>query len=76
MEKSNKEGAVSSILTGTIITIIWTFVLPQWSGFHSLHPFLKELTFPAAFFFNYRTVLVSIFTPKPPREALKPFFDS
>ena len=75
-KRATKEGAVSSILTGTIITIIWTFALPQWSGFYSLHPFLKELTFPAAFFSIIVLFLVSIFTPKPPREALKPFFNS
>ncbi len=75
-KRATKEGAVSSILTGTVITIIWTFALPQWSGFYSLHPLLKELTFPAAFFSIIVLFLVSIFTPKPPREALKPFFNS
>ena len=75
-KRATKEGAVSSILTGTIITIVWTFALPQWPGFYTLHPFFKELTFPAAFSSIIVLFLVSILTPKPPKESLKPFFNS
>ena len=73
-KRATKEGAVASIITGTSITIIWTFILPSWSGFNNLHPFLKELTFPAAGLSILILVLVSLCTPKPPQKALDPFF--
>ena len=73
-KRATKEGAVASIITGTSITIIWTFLLPSWSGFNNLHPFLKELTFPAAGLSILILVLVSLCTPKPPQKALDPFF--
>jgi len=73
-KRATKEGAVASIITGTSITIIWTFILSSWSGFNNLHPFLKELTFPAAGLSILILVLVSLCTPKPPQKALDPFF--
>ena len=41
MEESHQTGAIVSILTGTLITVIWTFFLPSWDGYQNLNPFLK-----------------------------------
>ena len=73
-KRATKEGAAASIITGTSITIVWTFILPGWSGFNDLHPFLKELTFPAAGLSILILFLVSLLTPKPPQKVLDPFF--
>ncbi|MFL2982952.1 MAG: sodium:solute symporter [Candidatus Neomarinimicrobiota bacterium] len=73
--RATKEGAIASILTGTTITIIWTFALPKWSGFVNLNPFLQELTYPAAALSIFALVLVSLFTPRPKKANLIQFFN-
>ena len=73
-KRATKEGAVISILTGSSITIIWTYLLPNWSGFKNLHPFLQELTYPAAGLSIFALVVVSLFTNPPPQKVLSQFF--
>ena len=62
-KRATKEGAVASIVTGASITIIWTYFLPNWSGFNNLNPFLQELTYPAAGLSVFVLIIVSLFTP-------------
>jgi SSS family solute:Na+ symporter/sodium/proline symporter len=74
-KRATKEGAVTSILTGSSITIIWTYLLPNWSGFKNLHPFLQELTYPAAGLSILALIVVSLFTDPPPKKVLLQFFN-
>lgn len=74
-KRATKEGAVASILTGSSITIIWTYFLPHWSGFKNLHPFLQELTYPAAGLSIFALIVVSLFTYPPPKKVLSQFFN-
>ena len=74
-KRATKEGAAISILTGSSITIIWTYLLPNWSGFKNLHPFLQELTYPAAGLSIFALVVVSLFTNPPPKKVLSQFFN-
>ncbi len=74
-KRATKEGAVASILTGTIITIIWSYFLPKWDGFYNLNPFLQELTFPAAFLSFISLIIISKLTPKPDEKSLSLFFN-
>ena len=74
-KRATSQGAIASIITGTTVTIIWTFFLPNWSGFLTLHPFLQELTYPAAGFSILALVSVSLLTPAPNPESLKQFFN-
>lgn len=73
-KRATKEGAVSSIITGTLITVVWTYFLPNWNGFHNLNPFLKELTYPAAGLSIAVLIIVSLFTTPPSKESLEQFF--
>ena len=75
-KRATKQGAIISILTGTLITIIWTFFLPTWDGYQYLNPFLKELTYPASILSILALIVVSMATPKPKEENLEPFFRS
>ena len=74
-KRATKEGAVSSIITGASVTIIWTYFLPTWSGFGSLSPFLQELTYPAATLSILALVIVSLLTPPSKKEDLVKFFN-
>ena len=74
-KRATKEGAVASIMTGASITIIWTYFLPNWSGFNNLNPFLQELTYPAAGLSILVLIVVSLFTPAPKKEVYEQFFN-
>ena len=74
-KRATKEGAVASIITGATITLVWTYILPHWSGFKELNPFLQELTYPAAGLSVLSLVAVSLLTPAPPREVWAQFFN-
>jgi SSS family solute:Na+ symporter/sodium/proline symporter len=74
-KRATKEGAVASILTGASITIIWTYFLPIWSGFGTLHPFLQELTYPAAGLSIFALIFVSLLTPPPSESTYAQFFN-
>ena len=73
-KRATKEGAVASIITGASVTIIWTYFLPFWSGFSDMHPFLQELTYPAAGLSILAFVGGSLMTIAPDKEALEQFF--
>ena len=74
-KRATKEGAVASIMTGASITIIWTYFIPNWSGFNNLNPFLQELTYPAAGLSILVLIVVSLFTPTPKKEVYEQFFN-
>jgi SSS family solute:Na+ symporter/sodium/proline symporter len=74
-KRATKEGAVASIITGATVTLVWTYILPDWAGFRELHPFLQELTYPAAGLSVLALVLVSLLTPAPAREVWSRFFN-
>ena len=75
-KRATRQGAIASILTGTLISITWTFFLPSWDGYQYLNPFLKELTYPASILSILALIVVSMATPKPNKENLEPFFRS
>ncbi len=74
-KRATKEGAVASIITGASVTIIWTYFLPSWPGFTDMHPFLQELTYPAAGLSILALVGGSLFANAPDKESLVQFFN-
>jgi len=74
-KRATKEGAVASILSGASITIIWTYFLPNWSGFNNLNPFLQELTYPAAGLSIFVLIIISLLTPPPDKKVYEQFFN-
>ena len=66
---------MASIITGASVTIVWTYFLPGWEGFSEMHPFLQELTYPAAGLSVLVLVIVSLLTPPPPKEVYIQFFN-
>jgi SSS family solute:Na+ symporter/sodium/proline symporter len=73
--RATKEGAIASIITGAAVTIIWSYFLPSWDGFTSMHPFLQELTYPAAGLSVLALVVGSLLTTAPDPKVLNQFFD-
>ena len=74
-KRATSQGAIASILTGATVTIVWTYFLPQWSQFKQLHPFLQELTYPAAGLSVFMLVCISLLTKPPEKKSLAQFFD-
>ena len=74
-KRATKEGAVASIIAGASVTILWTYILPQWSGFYLLHPMLQELTYPAAGLSIAILIIVSLLTPAPSKDVYAQFFN-
>ena len=74
-KRATKEGAVASIIAGASVTILWTYILPQWSGFYLLHPMLQELTYTAAGLSIAILIIVSLLTPAPSKDVYAQFFN-
>ena len=74
-KRATSQGAIASILTGATVTIVWTYFLPQWYHFKKLHPFLQELTYPAAGLSIFMLICVSLLTKPPEKKLLAQFFD-
>ena len=74
-KRATSVGALASIITGTSVTLIWTYVLPDWNGFTNMHPFLQELTYPAAGLSVLALIVGSLLTPAPTRETWEQFFN-
>jgi len=70
-KRATWQGAMSSILVGTTIVLLWENAIDT----SSFHPFLQEVTFPAAGGSILALVLVSLATPKPPKEVWGQFFE-
>lgn len=69
--RATRQGAIASILTGTAVTLLWTFGLDT-SGFH---PILAEVTFPATTLSVLALVGVSLSTAAPSPASLDKFFN-
>jgi SSS family solute:Na+ symporter len=74
-KRATKEGAIASIISGASVTIVWTYALPKWDSFGSLHPFLQELTYPAAGLSIAALIIISLLTPAPTRAVYGQFFN-
>jgi len=74
-KRATAAGALASIITGTSVTLIWTYVLPNWNGFTNMHPFLQELTYPAASLSVLALIVGSLLTSAPTRETWEQFFN-
>ena len=74
-KRATNEGAIASILTGTTVTIVWTFFFPNFEWFSTLHPFLQELTYPAAGLSISMLIIVSLLTPAPNKKVWGKFFN-
>ena len=74
-KRATKEGAVASILTGTIVTLVWTFYLSNQDFYSSWSPFLQEVTYPAVSLSILALIGVSLATPKPESAKWEPFFN-
>ena len=74
-KRATTSGALASIITGTSVTLIWTYVLPDWNGFTNMHPFLQELTYPAAGLSVLALIVGSLLTSAPTRETWEQFFN-
>jgi SSS family solute:Na+ symporter len=73
-KRATSAGAVASITLGAMVTLVWTFVLPELSGFAAWNPFLQEVTYPAVTVSVLALIGVSLLTPAPPAETWRPFF--
>ena len=74
-KRATSLGAIASIITGATVTIVWTYFLPNWSGFNQLHPFLQEMTYPAAGLSILMLVIGSLITKPPDKNSLDQFFN-
>jgi SSS family solute:Na+ symporter len=73
-KRATGAGAVASILTGAVTTLVWTFIMPRLDGFEKWHPVLQEVTYPAVFISIASLIAVSLATPAPAESAWRPFF--
>ncbi|MEX2529162.1 MAG: sodium:solute symporter family protein [Gemmatimonadota bacterium] len=73
-KRATTAGAISSVLSGAGVTLLWTFFLSNQPYFGTWPPFLQEVTYPAVFFSVTSLIVVSLLTPRPPKEAWEPFF--
>ena len=73
-KRATNAGAIASILSGTTVTLLWTFFLPKFEWFLTLNPFLQELTYPAAGLSISMLIIVSLLTPAPDEKVWKKFF--
>ena len=76
-KRATAAGAVASIVLGSTVTLVWTFVLPEIDAlnFKEWPPFFAEVTYPAAGISILALVVVSLLSSAPPREKWEPFFD-
>ena len=74
-KRATMQGAVASILTGTVVTLIWTFYLSNQDFYSTWSPFLQEVTYPAVSLSILALIGVSLATPAPDESKWKPFFD-
>ena len=74
-KRATWQGAVASILVGSVVTLVWTFYLSNQPYYTDWSPFLQEVTYPAVSMSVLTLIGVSLATPKPPIESWKPFFN-
>lgn len=64
-KRATAQGAVTSIVLGTVLTIVWN-VVPGWKE-------RMEPVYPALAASVVSLIVVSLLTPRPPEEKLRPF---
>ena len=74
-KRATWQGAVSSIVVGSVVTLVWMFYLANQPYYSDWNPFLQEATYPAVALSILTLVGVSLLTPKPSDEVWKPFFN-
>lgn len=74
-KRATRTGAVASIATGAAVTLAYEYGFKRLDGFSDWHPFLQELTYPAAGLSILALVVGSLATAAPPREVWARFFD-
>ncbi len=76
-KRVTKQGAVASILSATLVTLLWTFYFQKTGalGYENWNSFLKEVTYPAAGISVFMLFAVSLLTPAPAEEVWRPFFN-
>lgn len=73
-KRATRQGAVASVLLGSVVTLVWTFVLPGFDFFAGWSPFLQEVTYPAVTASVLGLVVTSLLTPRPDPSSWEPFF--
>jgi len=73
-KRATWQGAVASIATGALVTLVWTFYLSEQPFYETWHPLLQEETFPAVVLSVGTLVGVSYATPAPDDTVWAPFF--
>ncbi len=74
-KRATWQGAVSSIIAGSAVTMVWTFYFSGQPYYATWSPFLQEVTYPAVASSLLMLVGVSLLTPKPSPETWAPFFN-
>ena len=74
-KRATWQGCLASILSGSMVTLIWTFYLSKQPFYADWSPFLQEVTYPAVASSVLMLIFVSLATPKPSDEAWQPFFN-
>ena len=74
-KRATMQGAIASIVIGSIITLLWTFYLSKQPFYADWSPYLQEVTYPAVLSSILALVIVSLLTPPPPESTWKPFFN-
>ena len=76
-KRVTKAGAVASILSGSAVTLIWTFYFAKTGAlnYEAWNPFLKEVTYPAAGLSIFMLFAVSLMSKAPSKEVWGPFFN-
>lgn len=75
-KRTTWQGAIASILAGSMTTLVWTFYLADQPYYATWSPFLQEVTYPAVSLSVIALVGVSLITPKPADEVWQPFFNN
>lgn len=73
-KRATAVGALASIVTGTSVTLIWTYVLPDWNGFTNMHPFYKSSPTRQRDCRSWRWLRAAC-SPRAPKETWEPFFN-
>ncbi len=73
-KRATAGGAILSIVLGAAVTLLWTFVIPGVDGFHTWHPLLQEVTYPAVTASLGGLIVGSLATAPPPPSAWEPFY--
>jgi solute:Na+ symporter, SSS family len=73
-KRATAAGAVTSIVTGGAVTLLWTFHLSRQDYFGGWHPMLQEVTYPAVTLSIVTLIVVSLATRPPTAAQLEPFY--